>query len=284
MSAINSIIGIIIASVGISRGTTTVYSNSFTNNNGFVVMRDSLGVQSLNTMYVNPSSMGYVTDSFYNPSNPTYEHGVTFSYNHGSQSTSMWHWDITTTINREQSVFTCDWKENYVIYTDDWDDIVIAYDVPESLYVTMSATCLVKFEQDSTYNVAYSYNRTLDFSHLPSSFSSELHHVILSTNMAAPGTAEVIFTTSIVFSTQLPDVSQIYQNGFANGETYGYQSGLGENGWRLDNFLYSIVDLPVLYLRSLFGFDLYGGISLFSIIVSLITISMVIFIVRKFIG
>lgn len=66
--------------------------------------------------------------------------------------------------------------------------------------------------------------------------------------------------------------------------TSGYTNGLNENeNWSLSNYLFSIVDLPVLYLKSLFGFDLFGGISIFAVITSLISIALIAFIIRKFI-
>lgn len=76
--------------------------------------------------------------------------------------------------------------------------------------------------------------------------------------------------------------------GDSHYETYwqnGYQEGLqvDDPGWNLSNYLFSIVDLPVLYLRSLFGFDLFGGISLFAVITTLITIAVASWVIRKFI-
>lgn len=83
---------------------------------------------------------------------------------------------------------------------------------------------------------------------------------------------EVTYTLSI--SSRADD--QYYQLGYTDGLS-------NNNGWHLDNYLYSIIDLPVLYLRSLFGFDLWGGVSVFAILTTIITFSLIVFIVRKFI-
>ena len=84
-----------------------------------------------------------------------------------------------------------------------------------------------------------------------------------------------------------------YSNGFTNGETSGYQNGYntgyntglsdGLNMAQTSNFnslFNAIADTPVLFMRSLFGFELFG-MNVFAIIMSLITGLIVIYVIKK---
>ena len=73
-----------------------------------------------------------------------------------------------------------------------------------------------------------------------------------------------------------------YTSGYDNGYNTGYNDGLNSNeNFSFSNYLFSIADVPVMYLRSLFGFDLFGE-SLFAILLSLITLVIVLGLIRRF--
>lgn len=78
----------------------------------------------------------------------------------------------------------------------------------------------------------------------------------------------------------------VYQSGYDTGYQTGYSLGF-DNGARSGNtsimsIMGAIVDTPILILRSLFDYELFGS-SIYIVMLSLVTMCAVIWLVRKFI-
>ena len=74
-----------------------------------------------------------------------------------------------------------------------------------------------------------------------------------------------------------------YTDGYKNGENAGYQNGLtdGQNlGNTLGGLFTTIADIPIRMIHSMTNFDLFG-VSLFVGIMSLATLSIVVFVIKK---
>lgn len=82
-----------------------------------------------------------------------------------------------------------------------------------------------------------------------------------------------------------PAYTDGFNTGYSNGYTNGYDNGFtdGSNaGVTFFNLFGAIADTPLLMLRSLFNFDLFGA-NLLVVVLSLVTGLMVFYVVRKFI-
>lgn len=77
--------------------------------------------------------------------------------------------------------------------------------------------------------------------------------------------------------------SRGYEDGYAYGYEIGYDEGVNDsNTYTFGNLFKSIVDTPIWFLQSLFGFSLFGeGETLIGIITSLITVLIVIALIKK---
>lgn len=74
-----------------------------------------------------------------------------------------------------------------------------------------------------------------------------------------------------------------YNNGQNNGYNQGYTAGFNagsSSNTRLLNLFSSIADTPVLMIRSMFSFELFG-ISMYTAVLSLITLLFILFIVKR---
>lgn len=81
-----------------------------------------------------------------------------------------------------------------------------------------------------------------------------------------------------------PAYTSGYSNGYSNGYTNGYDVGLTDgmnNGVTFFSLFGAIADTPLLMLRSLFNFELFGA-NLLVVVLSLVTGLMVFYVVRKF--
>lgn len=73
-----------------------------------------------------------------------------------------------------------------------------------------------------------------------------------------------------------------YAHGHRDGYNYGYVTGLNTTTYTFKDLFASVSDTPILMLRRLFGFELFGT-SLMTVFVSLITALIVLMILKKFI-
>lgn len=71
-----------------------------------------------------------------------------------------------------------------------------------------------------------------------------------------------------------------YDDGWLNGYNSGYDFALTTHDFSFSNLFYSIGDTPILMIRRLFGFELFG-VSLISVFMSLFTALIVIHIIKK---
>lgn len=71
-----------------------------------------------------------------------------------------------------------------------------------------------------------------------------------------------------------------YQSGNVNGYNNGYNTALSTHSFSFTNLFASISDTPILMIRRLFGFELFG-VSLISVFMSLFTALIVIHVIKK---
>lgn len=92
------------------------------------------------------------------------------------------------------------------------------------------------------------------------------------------------FLQSIVDSILPGGGSQEYQNGYQVGYTLGYTAGQNSStkDYGLTNLLFGIADTPILMMRSMFGFDIFGT-PVLQVILSLFTFLIVLHIVKRFV-
>lgn len=79
--------------------------------------------------------------------------------------------------------------------------------------------------------------------------------------------------------------SRGYSDGLADGDSSGYIRGVhdGENAahtYTFGNFFGTIADVPILYMRSMLGFDVFGVPAL-TILMSMITACLVLYLLRR---
>lgn len=72
-----------------------------------------------------------------------------------------------------------------------------------------------------------------------------------------------------------------YNNGYADGYTEGFSAG-GNNTYTFGKLFGAIADVPIMILRNLLGFEVFG-VEAISILMSMITGCIAIFLIRKFI-
>lgn len=92
------------------------------------------------------------------------------------------------------------------------------------------------------------------------------------------------FLQSIVDSILPGGGSQEYQNGYKVGYQLGYTAGQNSStkDYGLTNLLFGIADTPILMMRSMFGFDIFGT-PVLQVILSLFTFLIVLHIVKRFV-
>lgn len=73
-----------------------------------------------------------------------------------------------------------------------------------------------------------------------------------------------------------------YDTGYTNGYSIGYDAGARSGNTNIMSIMGAIVDTPILILRSLFDYELFGS-SIYIVMLSLVTMCAVIWLVRKFI-
>ena len=76
-----------------------------------------------------------------------------------------------------------------------------------------------------------------------------------------------------------------YDDGYNDGNTFGYNTGYtaginATNNYTFINFFGAIADTPILYLRNLLGFQIFG-VSAMNVLMSMITACLVLYLLRK---
>lgn len=207
--------------------------------------------------------------------------GYPFVDNISDKSFFEYHIELNINIGY-QSTTTYSFKEIYFKRTraNQYKDVALAYDLPSNLYVTISSTFVGTSTGGSSAGIIYSLNRTFNMSQLPNDWASPISTTgIINTPSALVGGT---WYQSLTFTDSLPDYTQAFNNGYNAGVLAGRAEGL-ESQFTFSNYLFAIADTPVIFLRSLFDYELFGGPSIFVVLLSLITLVIVLGLIRRFI-